>query len=429
MVRQIARRYLCAEEKFYFLFSAGYIDLDINSAFDNTPIIQAKMKKIIYFLIAGFILLLSFKASALDAGDGPVLRVCVADDKPAIFLNVKGPYSIYPVNSTIAVMEGDSLRAKLTPTKGGIVIGRKGVRSQGIRIKVAKKSTIYIDGRQFRGDMDIVLKDNLKLMAVNHVGLEDYLYGVLYHEVSHKWPMEVLKAQAIAARTFALYQVRQNKAQPYDLRNDIYSQMYGGKTSEKWSTTRAVDLTKDKVLIYNGDIFPTYYHATCAGVTEDAANLWNIDIAPLKGGVKCDFCKMSPHYKWSKEIPLWVLENKLKDGGYKIGKIVSVSVLSRDKSNRAEKVAIQDDAGVVVVLAAKDFRQMLGPNEVRSTNFDTSIQWVHLTVKGFGWGHGVGMCQWGAYGMADKNKTVEEILSFYYPGSEITTIDKIKEKL
>lgn len=276
----------------------------------------------------------------------------------------------------------------------------------------------YINGRRFRGSVDIIKKDNGKQMAINRLGLDDYLYGVLYHEVSHRWPIEVLKAQAIAARTFALYQVRQNKSQPYDLRSDIYSQVYGGRTSEKWSTTRAVNLTKGKVLKYNGGIFPSYYHATCAGHTEDASNLWNIDMPPLKG-VPCDFCKDSPHYRWTKDIPLQAVRDKLIGNGHTIGAIAAISVLSKNASGRADKLEIKDEAGASVVLTGKDFRQMIGPNEIRSTKFDISVKDGTLGIYGLGWGHGVGMCQWGAFGMARKGKKADEILKYYYPGAEI----------
>lgn len=283
----------------------------------------------------------------------------------------------------------------------------------------------FVDGRRFRGSVDVVKKDNGKFMVINKLPLDEYLYGVLYHEVSHHWPMEVLKAQAIAARTFALYQLRQNKTQSYDLRSDIYSQVYGGKTSEKWSTTMAVNRTKGEVLTYKGDIFPAYYHATCGGVTEDAANLWNLDIEPLRG-VACPYCSDSPHYKWAKQIPLWSLEKTLRDNGYKLGKIATITILSKNKSGRVDKIEIKDDAGTSVVLTGKDFRQMMGPNDVRSTKFYASIKWGSLVLDGLGWGHGVGMCQWGAYGLARSGKKCDEILKYYYPGSEISTIDKIK---
>lgn len=388
------------------------------------------MKKNIYSIL--FVLLIACctglpEVCSKQVKDPAIVRVLIMDDREEVSLSLKGRYKISEINSGRMLMEGPFLNAKVKATKDGIRIGRRDINVSGVKVKVVRDSNIYVDGRRFRGTIDILRKDNGKMMVINHIELDDYLYGVLYHEVSHRWPMEALKTQAIVARTFALYQARQNKLRPYDLRSDIYSQVYGGRTSEKWSTTRAVDLTRGKVLTYNGDIFPTYYHATCAGFTEDASNLWNIDIQPLKG-VKCDYCKLSPHYKWTKEIQLWSLEADLKDNGYRVGNITSFKVLSRNKSGRVDKIEIKDDANTSVILTGKDFRQIVGPNELRSTKFDGTIKWKSLVLSGYGWGHGVGLCQWGAYGMSKKGKKAEDIVKYYYPGTEVMSIDKLKSK-
>lgn len=385
------------------------------------------MRRHIWFLIALIIFLPHHACGADSAPSKTMLRICVIDQKEKVYLVLKCAYKIYEINSDRVVMEGPRLRTNVTAAKNVIQIGRKELKFTGIRIRPSRDSSVYIDGRRFRGDIDIMRREDGKLLVINNIDTENYLYGVLYHEVSHRWPMEVLKAQAITARTFALYQKAGNTLQPYDLRSDIYSQVYGGSGSEKWATTKAVNLTKDKFLSYEGRIFPAYYHATCAGHTEDAANLWNIDLPPLKG-VVCDFCKKSPHYNWTAEIPLWKLKNKLKDSGYGIGRISSLNILSKDMSGRNEKIEIKDESGVSVIMTAKDFRQMLGPNEVRSTRFSATVKWGRLVLKGMGWGHGVGMCQWGAFGQARKGKKCEEILRYYYPGSEITTVDKVIEK-
>ena len=236
--------------------------------------------------------------------------------------------------------------------------------------------------------------------------------------------MEAFKAQAVASRTYALYRIQGSVNLPYDVTSDVYSQVYGGRTSEKWSTTRAVNLTKGKVLAHNGELLPAYYHATCGGHTEDASNLWKIDLPPLDG-VRCNFCVHSPHYKWVKEIPLWKVEKNLSDNGYKTGSISSCRIVSRNKFGRVDKLQIKDDTGMSVLLTGKDFRQIIGPNDIRSTKFEAAVKRGNLVVEGFGWGHGVGMCQWGAFGMSRRGKRAEEILKFYYPGAEITSIDKV----
>ncbi|MDO8535740.1 MAG: SpoIID/LytB domain-containing protein [Candidatus Omnitrophota bacterium] len=382
---------------------------------------------VILIVLAG-LLGIPRESNAVEKKNDPVMRVLVADNRDTISLAAKGTYRVYSVPSEKLLTGGYILHTKVRAGEQGIMFGSRELKFSKIRVTVPDGSLVYIDGRSFRGIVDIVKKDNMKLAVINSVGLEEYLCGVLYNEVSHRWPIEAIKAQGIAARTFALYQARQNKLQDYDLTNDIYSQVYSGATSERWSTTRAVKLTLGKVLTYRGDIFPTYYHATCGGKTEDAANLWNVDIEPLKGS-ECGLCKESPHYKWTKNIPLVEMEKKLSENGYKIGKIKSVIVMARNKSGRVDKLEIKDDSDVSCVLTGKDFRRMIGPNDVRSTNFEPSINNDKLTLNGIGWGHGVGLCQWGAKGHAGHGKTAEDILKIYYPGAEVTTIEKIAGKL
>lgn len=367
-------------------------------------------------------------SGAAEKRINPVIRVLILNNRDSISLTAKGAYKVYSLPSEKLVTEGYILHTTVRPAAQSIMFGAKDLKFSKIRFTVPEGALIYLDGRSFRGAVDIITKDNMKLSAINRINLEEYLYGVLSNEVSHLWPMEALKAQGIAARTFALYQARHNKLQEYDLTNDIYSQVYSGATSERWSTTRAVKLTRGEILIYKGDIFPAYYHATCGGKTEDASNLWNINIEPLKGS-ECGFCKESPHYKWTRTIPLSEIEKKLSDNGYKIGKIKSVIVTTRNKSGRVDKMEIKDDSGVSCIFTGKDFRRMMGPNDVRSTNFEPSVSRDKLIFSGIGWGHGAGMCQWGAKGMAGRGKNVTEILKTYYPGAEITTIDKIADKL
>ncbi len=367
-------------------------------------------------------------SGAIEKENNPVMRVLVLDNRDLISLTAKGTYRVYSMPSEKLLTGGYILHTKVRASEQGIMFGARELKFSKIRVTVPDGALIYLDGRSFRGVVDITKKDNMRLAVINRITLEEYLYGVLYNEVSHRWPIEAIKAQGIAARTFALYQARQNKMQDYDMTNDIYSQVYSGATSERWSTTRAVKLTLGKVLTYKGDIFPAYYHATCGGVTEDAANLWDIDMEPLKGS-ECGFCKESPHYKWTKNIPLSDVEKKLGDNSYKVGKIKFVTVVSRNKSGRVDKIEIKDDSDVSCVLTGKDFRRMMGPNDLRSTNFEPSINNDKLTLSGIGWGHGVGMCQWGANGMAAHGKNAEEILKIYYPGAEVTTIDKIADKL
>ncbi len=376
------------------------------------------MIKHLFFYLLCLGLCASPRVFAQDTKPQDIVRVCVLKNADSVRLSVNTGYKIYELKNQGLIKEGKSLyKVRITATPDGLLVGDTPVNSDGIKIDSNKDGRIYLDRWRFRGEVYISKTKDLKLVVVNSLDVEDYLYGVLYHEVSHRWPYEALKAQAVAARTYALYQKRIMRDKDYDLTADIYSQVYGGRTSEKYRTNKAVDLTKGEVLTYNGDIFPAYYHATCGGFTEDAGNLWNMDLAPLKG-VECKFCKRSKHFNWKMKIKLKDMEGLLNGAGYKVKDITAIKIESRNKSNRINNVIITNSAGDTVI-PGKDFRIALGPNLLRSNNYEVSIAEDTAVFNGIGWGHGVGMCQWGAYFMARKGYKAEEILKYYYPGTEI----------
>jgi stage II sporulation protein D len=145
--------------------------------------------------------------------------------------------------------------------------------------------------------------------------------------------------------------------------------------------------------------------------------LWKVKTPPLKG-IRCNFCKNSPHFQWESVTGLDDIEERLKESKYKISGIKSIEITERDRSGRVSWLIIKSKAGRMKI-TGKDFRHIIGPRLIKSTNFNINIKNSTVYFKGKGWGHGVGMCQWGAFSMAKKRKTIEEILEFYYPGSQI----------
>lgn len=356
------------------------------------------------------------------------VRVAVVADAPKIVITIKGSYNICGLPLLKLLKEGTDLdNVVIKPDYSGLVMGGEKLNIYGIKIKPAESSEICIDKRKFRGDVDIIRTEDLKLLVVNHLDIEDYISGVLYHEVSHWWPIETLKAQAIASRTFAIYKSLEAKSKDYDLTSDVYSQVYGGKTSERLRTTLAVMETAGKILAYDNNVLPAYFHATCGGHTEDASLLWKTDISPLKGR-PCKYCEWSPHYRWSKEVPLKSVEELLNKADYKIKDIKGIEASSTDISGRVKEVHVIDSLGTEKIPSNK-FRLALGPDLIRSTNFSVTIEGDKAVFNGKGWGHGVGMCQWGAYSMARRGLTAEDILKFYYPGAKIVNLkDYFKKK-
>jgi stage II sporulation protein D len=382
-----------------------------------------KGKLFIFILIAllGFIFTSSaWSMAAKPQGPKKYIRVQVGENKSHIDLLLKGNYKIMALHTNKLLAQGTNLETIVYPTYSGLRFKDEEFKIFGVRVRTEDDASIIIDGRKFRGLIDIIRDSNLTLLVVNHVDVEEYLCGVLYHEVSHLWPYEALKAQAIASRTFALYQHKENKDKDYDLTNTSFSQVYGGATSEKYRTNRAVIATYGEVLTYKDKIFPTYYHAACGGHTQDASRLWDIDLPPLKG-IKCNYCKISPYYSWTKKIPLVFIQKKLNSSGLSVGKIYSIEASGYDRSGRVINLNIINSEGNTTVSAYR-FRIRIGTVRLRSTKFKVEVKNDTAFFYGQGWGHGVGLCQWGAMYMALKGFNKEEILNFYYPHTEIKNI-------
>ena len=373
--------------------------------------------RIILFIFVTCDLLLVTGGSVLAS---EYIRVAIAQDAASLRLKTAGACEVVDSKSNKVLYRAKNLNTTVTVYKGGISIGNSACHSANIIIKVGNNSEITIDDRKFRGNIELLRQPNLRLLVINLIELEDYVQGILYHEVSHYWPVEALKAQGIACRSYALYQKEQMVGKDYDLTSDTASQVYGGKTSERYRINKAVEETKGQILKYKGKILPAFFHATCGGHTEDGATLWNVNIEPLKG-VVCNYCQGSPHYNWHYVISLGELKEKLGEGGYKVSDIKNITILDRNASGRIGNIKITCPSKDLKI-AAKDFRNIVGPNFIRSTNFDVAIFAEDVVFEGLGWGHGVGLCQWGAYFMAKQGFSYQDILKAYYPGSEISSL-------
>ncbi|MCQ9207254.1 MAG: SpoIID/LytB domain-containing protein, partial [Omnitrophica bacterium] len=382
------------------------------------------MKKTAFFLLTSAILISLFLSEYGRSQDNSsIIRVCVEKDKDEILLKVKSAYRILALNSGLELDKGRRIRgAYVTPLNSGIRLGGKEFKVYGIRIIPRKDSSIYLGKKRFRGIIDIIRTKEMKLLVVNHLGLEQYLYGVLNREVPYYWPMETLKAQAIAARTFAQYRIGISGEKDFDVTSDIYSQVYGGRSKESRNTTRAVNATKGMVLTQNGEFLPAYYHSICAGHTENAKHVFEVNLKPLRGR-RDPYCGGAKGMHWKAIFSYKQMEERLNNYGIKVKGINFIVEGRRDRSGRLETIKIRDKEGVKSIKGYK-FRLALGPNMVRSTNFRIRITRKGVLFTGKGWGHGVGMCQWGAFGMGKRYFRYKQILNFYYPGADIKTLSR-----
>ncbi len=274
-----------------------------------------------------------------------------------------------------------------------------------------------LNGKPFRGKAEIAVDTDGKLVVINELSLEDYLKGVINREISSSWEIDAVMAQAIVARTYALYKKRDRTNKFYDLESSVLDQVYGGADTEDARVRYAVDNTKGMVLTYNDELVKPYYFSTCGGYTEDGNNVWG-EAKPYLKMVRCKYCKNSPVFNWSTTLPLTKIENALRSAGYRIKGINSIKVLSQYESGRVKRLRISGESGTAT-LTGVDFRRIMGYDVIKSTMFNVSIEGSSAIFKGRGSGHGVGLCQWGAKGMAEAGYSYKEILEHYFPGTII----------
>lgn len=375
---------------------------------------------IIFLFLAYHLSLITYNYSYAQPQKSRNVRVLILKGVSSFELYVRGEYEMQSCLTKNVLKNGKGINAKVYTDANGININSTLIKENKIMISPGI-GYFYLNNRPLRGGLIVKKENDLSLLVINYLDLEDYVKGVLFHEVSHHWPLEALCAQAVATRTYALYEVEVSKDKDYDVTSDIYSQVYGGRDAERYRTIKAAEATEGLVLTCNAKVFPAYFHATCGGKTEDASELWQIDLPCLKG-VDCGFCGRSPHFKWQKVFSKDELIKKLNSLGYHFTSLEGIKILGRDKSGRIRKLKLKSKDGDVVI-PAKDFRQLVGARDIRSTNFAVNKIADNIYFEGFGWGHGVGMCQWGAYFMSVKKYKYQDILKFYYPGAEITSFN------
>jgi len=303
---------------------------------------------------------------------------------------------------------------------------------------------LYLNGKPYRGAMEIIASENPgSLLALNLIHVEDYLKGVVPAEMGRltRKEVEALKAQAVAARTYSLSRLGQHAEGKYDLEVSVVDQIYVGVEGEDPLVNQAIELTAGEVLTYEGKLIHAYYHANCGGRTEYIEKVWNKpEESYLISIDDADFCSWSKNYSWEerwsegalrRNIQNYLGEHKISSNG-ESGRLLDLQVKKRSPSGRIELLEVVTDKGSYRI-PGDEIRWILGrgnePGSILpSTLFDLiierkeegDIQWI--VARGRGNGHGVGMCQTGAIGMAREGYSYREILTHYYPGVKISRL-------
>ncbi len=349
------------------------------------------------------------------------VRVLVAEGRTT--LRVTSSYGLTLTDGTgqrILAQRGSGEAFHLLLHGNTVLIREAGTSAPTLLVWPGRSARVELDGLSYRGRLE-VRQLNGALAAVNVVDLEDYLQGVLKDEIPPGWPAEAAKAMAVTARTYAVYQVQQNLGGLFHLRATTASQVYGGATGEDIRTSWAVQATRGQILTFGSQPIPAFYHACSGGATEDAVDVFGPNFDTVIG-VKDGFSLSCPYALWVERLTAQQVEQALVRAGYFIGRLIRLEDLLRSRTGRILRLAVQHTRGTLM-LEGKRFREALGNDLIRSTDFEVRADAEGFTFVGRGWGHGVGLSQWGAKEMADLAYQHQDILKFYYPLAEIGSQD------
>ena len=278
-------------------------------------------------------------------------------------------------------------------------------------------------GKHYTGLFKIYKEGN-KVFVVNQVSIEDYLAGVLIGEISYSWPDAAIQAQAIAARSYAFYLIEKNKNQKYHIVSTERAQVFHGTYTINENLKKNIFKTKSKVLTSRGKPIMSFFHATCGGKTARTDEAWGkTKKKPLVyfQNVRCYYCKTHLHYSWRFVITKKLLHQKLSGVLQSGQKIRNIKLEKTLRSKRVQQVVLST-SGKTIRLKASKFRLLLGNENVRSLLFSFKKSGNKIVFEGKGFGHGVGLCQWGAKTMAEKGYNSRAILKFYYKNTVLRNL-------
>ncbi len=282
--------------------------------------------------------------------------------------------------------------------------------TSSIRVTFGNKSFRY-NGLLYRGE--VILTNSL---IINKIPIESYLYSVVACEFECG-EIEAMKAGACAARTYTLRHLKLDN--DYDLVATEADQVYRGVNSETKNSRSVCDKTRGLVCVYRGKLIDARYSSTCGGRTADSKDVFGKG-KPYLRSRSCNYCKISPHYSWtykySKQNFRELVQDRIKNlEGKDPGRVRGVKIKKRDKSGRVKEVIVEAKNGRFTI-NGEDIRKLFN---LKSRYFDIKSKGDRIYIEGKGWGHGVGMCSWGAIGMAKKGKGFKEILRYYYQGTSV----------
>ncbi|PYE54203.1 SpoIID/LytB domain-containing protein [Deinococcus yavapaiensis] len=313
-----------------------------------------------------------------------------------------------------------------TPTFAEWIVGVKGNRltlsgqdsgSDSLYLPPATNSVVMIGNADYRGGVQLRAA-NGKVEAVNVLPIDDYLRGVVPSEMPSSWPLEALKAQAVVARTYAISRLSPRAA--YDLCATEQCQVYGGLAKETPSASAAVDATRGQVVSFGNTVARTYFSSDSGGFTASASEVWGMDLPYLVA--QPDPASRGPKSAWTLSLPLSNVANIAGRYGVRAGALSSVAITKASVSGRPTEITFTGANGTARLTGAEagGFVRALGAFSTRVVFGGTDP----LIVSGAGNGHGVGLSQYGAQGLANLNWNHLQILGFYFPGAAMSALQE-----
>ena len=355
---------------------------------------------------------------------GPVVPPPVETTKPR-FIRV-----LLSGGTPEVVLEGENIRAwgvdgrlvaeaagRVTLSAVGERIRWNGSRLLGDTLDAAGSPDLRVGNRGGLSRVRLLARKG-DLLVVAVVPLEAYVAAVLSREAPPRFHPEALAAMAVAVRTYAVGAAAKPRDPAYDVAGNVEDQVFDGTDGVSAVFREAADRTRGLVVRYRGELARTVYHSTCGGRTEDAGSAWGKDIPYLRAQF-CADCADSPAYRWEYRMSGAEGRRVAKALGVPPGKDLRITVTGRTPTGRASRVLISS-GGVSRELQAAEFRKAAGYANVRSLKMEIVPVAGEWRFTGEGWGHGVGMCQFGANGMVRRGAGFREILARYYPGTDIT---------
>lgn len=347
----------------------------------------------------------------------------------------------FPGSTSPGLAPFRALRVQSKPAANGLRLWTLVDRDTGALISKFRAKTLELAGFNVRVNLKPA-PERLSLVPpsrgkgvdlIAQMDIEEYVRGVLPAEMPANWPIEALKAQAVAARTFALYRrsMRERAHAPYHLESTVMDQVFLTPLEDDRTSARRANVERaireTRGIVMRDPMkrpFATYFHADCGGHTEDARKIWGGEES--LGTATDDACPMNPLAKWRARLTTREITERLKAAtGVRAANValVDLETLERSASGRIDRMVLKWSDGEEKSLSGHQFRMAVGFDKVRSTNFEISKSDSGFELEGRGYGHGVGMCQWGARHLALNGKTYQEILRHYYPRADLSGLD------